>query len=63
MYKRQVLKSAAVLPMVTGLDSDSLVDQVSALGDAVKAVGDNGLKGFILQGDAKTLSNALDLIE
>jgi len=52
-----------VLPAVTGLDSDSLVDQVSALGGAVKAVGDNGLKGFILEGDAKTLSMALDLIE
>ena len=60
---RAVLKSAAVLPAVTGLDSDSLVDQVSALGDAVKAVGDNGLKGFILAGDAKTLSSALDLID
>ena len=60
---RAVLQSAAVLPAVTGLDSDSLVDQVSALGDAVKAVGDNGLKGFILEGDAKTLSSALDVIE
>ena len=60
---RAVLKNAVVLPAVVGLDSDSLVDQVSALGEAVKAVGDNGLKGFILQGDSKTLSSALDMLE
>ena len=60
---RAVLKNAAVLPAVVGLDSDVLVDQVSALGDAVKAVRGNGLQGFILQGDSKTLSSALDMLE
>lgn len=59
---RAVLKNAAVLPAVIGLDAGSLVDQVSAMGDAVKAVTSGGLKGFILAGDAKTLSSALDVV-
>ena len=60
---RAALKNAAVLPAIVGLDSELLVDQVTALGDAVQAVKGSGLKGFILQGDMKTLSSALDVID
>jgi len=60
---RAAMKSAVVLPAVIGLDSDLLVDQVSALSEAVKAVKGSGLKGYILQGDMKTLSSALDVVE
>ena len=59
---RTVVKNAVVIPAVVGLSADSVADQMSAASDVIKAAQDGGLKGFILRGDAKTLSAALDML-
>lgn len=57
-----LLKNAEVVPAVAGLSPDSAADQMPAVTEAVKMVKDNGLKGYILRGDAKTLTTALDML-
>lgn len=59
---RAALKNAAVVPVVVGLSEGSVVEQMAAVSDVVKAVKDSSLKGYILQGDAKVLSSALDML-
>lgn len=57
-----VFKSAAIVPAITGLDSDWLAEQAAALADVVKVAKDSGLKGYILSGDVNTLASALDAL-
>jgi uncharacterized lipoprotein YddW (UPF0748 family) len=59
---RAVMKDAAVLTAIIGLDSKSLADQVSALNGMVKSAKDSGLRGYILRGDPDTLSTAMDAL-
>ena len=59
---RAVVKNAAVIPAVTGLTSDSLTDQIGVAAEVMKVSKNNGLKGYVLRGDAKTLTSALDML-
>jgi hypothetical protein len=59
---RAVLKDAAVIPAVTGLESDLLAEEIPALAGAVKLAEDTGLKGYIIRGDTRTLESALDVL-
>ncbi len=59
---RSVVKSAVVVPAVVGLSADSVSDQMTLVSDVITAVQDAGLRGFILRGDAKTLSAAVDML-
>ena len=62
--QKAVLKSGAVVPAITGLDLDSLAEQATALADVVKLAPPqaDGLKGYVLSGDANTLASALDAL-
>lgn len=59
---RAVLKNAAVIPAVGGLDADALADQVTALADVAGFAADTGLKGLVLRGDTEALSRALEAL-
>jgi hypothetical protein len=59
---RAVVKNAAVIPAVAGLTREALPDQMPAIANVTKTVKDSGLKGYILTGDARTLTAALDML-
>ena len=59
---RALLKNAAVIPAVAGLEADSLADEVTALADFTKLAKDSGLKGYILRGDVQSLASAVEAL-
>jgi len=59
---RAVLKNAAVVPVVSEIRASDFADQVVPVARIVKLAKDDGLKGYILRGDASAIAMTLEAL-